>query len=246
MFRYRMTGLAAFGAMLLLAHTSSASAQRRGFDSRTRNAGGQGYFSVGVAYMDIDDLNDRLAVQGYPTFDENFITLGGGGFVNRNGLLLGGEGHVAFQSEQTTSGGTFRTGLAGGFGMFDVGYMIVQTRHLGIYPILGVGGGGMSLSIHERSTVDFDDVLADPRRGATLTNGAFLLGGALGADWLIGTNGNGRSGFIVGVRAGYNFAPLDADWRLDGSDVAGGPDSGFTGPYVRINIGGGHRRQDLQ
>jgi hypothetical protein len=49
----------------------------------------------------------------------------------------------------------------------------------------------------------------------------------------------GAGGFLVGFQAGYLFAPGSTDWRLDDiNGVAGGPDLGVQGFYIRVSLGG--------
>jgi len=194
---------------------------------------------IGAEYVDLDELNASLLQNGYPDFEETFLTLGGAGFATRNRLVIGGEGHALLQSEETTSGGQYRAGVFGGFGMFNLGYQVVRVGGLSLYPLVGVGGGGLTLRIRQRAVVDFDDVLDSPGRESHLSTGSLLVGGALGMDWFFGTGG--RGGFAVGARAGYNYAPLSSDWLMSGSDVAGGPAADLTGAYVRVSIGGGRR-----
>jgi hypothetical protein len=59
----------------------------------------------------------------------------------------------------------------------------------------------------------------------------------VGVDQLFG----GRRGVNVGLRAGWTFAPLDSEWAFGRNDVADGPEGGFTGPYIRLSVGGGSR-----
>lgn len=232
--------LLALTALLTTVLSADAEAQRRGRIVGMEGHGGRGYFQIGAAQLDVDEINAALTAAGYPAFEENFVSLGGAGLASRNRLLIGGEGHAVFQSSETSADGQFRTSLGGGYGMFNVGYEVFRSDGLSIYPLLGIGGGGTSLRIGERAVVDFDDVLAQPRRGVQLTNASLLLGGALGADWLLGV-GTGRGGMVLSLRAGYNYAPLESDWSIDGTDVAGGPESTLSGFYVRLGFGGGRR-----
>jgi hypothetical protein len=236
--RNRISHPIALSFLALVLTVNGAAAQRRG--APVANSGGRGFFMIGVQYMDLEDLNIALLDRGYPDFDETFLTLGGGGFAVRNRVLIGGEGHGLLQSQQTSPNGALRTGLFAGYGMFNVGYQVVRSRSLALYPLLGIGGGGTTLLIRERATVSFDDVLRDPGRSSSLTKGALLVGGAVGGDWFL-PFGSARGGLILGFRAGYTYAPLDAEWRMDGTDVAGGPSAELTGPYVRFSIGGGSR-----
>ena len=44
---------------------------------------------------------------------------------------------------------------------------------------------------------------------------------------------------LLGLRAGWVLSPIDGHWQLHEQDVAGGPELGIDGPYVRFMIGGG-------
>jgi hypothetical protein len=235
--RFACTSILAV-ALALLGLAQPLDAQRRGvFGSAT---GSRGFFMIGGEYVDLEELNATLRQNGYPEFDETFLTLGGGGFAIRNRLVIGGEGHALLQSEATTTNGQYRAGVFGGYGMFNLGYQVFRAGGFSLYPLVGVGGGGLTLRIRQRAVVDFDDVLGDPGRESNLATGSLLVGGALGMDWFFGT-GSGRGGFAIGLRGGYNYAPLSSDWHMTGSDVAGGPETDLTGAWVRISIGGGRR-----
>lgn len=230
-------GTIPMAVLLLLAVTLPADAQRRRPTFDTPDHGGRGFFMIGAQQLDLDPLNERLTDAGYAEFDDVALTLGGGGFFRRGRLILGGEGHGVLGSSETTTDGELRSTLSGGYGLLDLGYAVVEGGGLLVYPMIGVGGGGMSLAIEERSTPTFDDVLEQPRRGVRLNQAQFLLAAGVGVDQLFG----GRRGVNVGLRAGWTFAPLDSEWAFGRNDVAGGPEGGFTGPYIRLSVGGGSR-----
>ena len=202
---------------------------------------GRGYFSFGVHFLDIDDLNDRLSNQGYTEFPTYFYTIGGGGHgILENGIVVGGEGHAIMERDETT--GTFETSLGGGYGFFNLGYAVYQQNNLSVYPMLGIGGGSVSMKITDSEAPLFDDVLADPKRSAELSTGGFLFDIAVGLDYLftVGTTQE-EGGFMFGFKAGYTFSPSDNDWKMNGNEINGGPDFGITGPYIRLMVGGGGR-----
>ncbi len=204
----------------------------------TPTQGGRGFFMIGAQQFDLDALNGRLSRAGLPTRDDVLLTLGGGGFFYRNRLVLGGEGHAVLSSAEST--GAFRSTLAGGYGLFNVGYAVVARRGLLVYPLVGFGGGGLVVDIEERSAPTFDDVLGQPRRGSELVQSQLVLAAAIGADRVFARS-NGRGGIAVGFRAGWTFAPDDGEWSLGRNDVANGPGGGLTGPFLRVSIGGGSR-----
>jgi len=211
----------------------------QGLSFKIKESGGMGYFMFGGSTIDIDKLNSRLASKGYPKFSDNFISIGGGGHGIINRIIIGGEGHGLISDE--LSSGNYKTFLTAGYGFFDLGYIVFSTGALNIYPILGFGGGGMSLEILRRDSPTFDEVLDNPGRNTELSTGGFLLNVALGADYLLvlGKDEKGLGGIVVGIRVGYTYSPIKGDWDLDGNDISGGPKVGITGPYIRLMFGGG-------
>jgi len=209
--------------------------------------GGRGFFQVGYMRLSMDDLNTALAGGGLPSMDEDHLTLGGAGYGARGRFLIGGEGHALLGRRETTAGGARQVTVSGGYGMFRIGYLAVTRDAFDIYPLFGIGGGGMSLMIAERSAPTFDQVIADPETSSTLASAMFVLDVAAGANFRItlGDNEDGVGGILLGVQAGYSFSPAQSGWTLDGTnDVAGGPDLKIQGPYVRLSIGGWGRANE--
>ncbi|NOZ61632.1 MAG: hypothetical protein GXO74_08105 [Calditrichaeota bacterium] len=208
-----------------------------------KKAGGSGYFSIGMSKLDIGDLNSRLAAKGYPEFSDNFLSMGGGGHTFRDKLVIGGEGFGLTASEEKFSLGNtaYKANLAVGYGFFDIGYMLFSSKKVNIFPMLGIGGGGASITIIQSGTASFDDVLSNPKRNTELSKGAFLLNLSLNAEYFITfkESKEGVGGLLLGVQAGYTIAPFTSDWKIDEYDVTGGPDFNFSGPYLRIEFGGG-------
>jgi hypothetical protein len=175
----------------------------------------------------------------------DYLTLGGGGYGARGRFLIGGEGHGLLGRSETTPGGARQLSTAGGYGLFRVGYLAVAGDALDLYPLLGIGGGGTSVKIAERDAPTFDEVLADPERSATLSTGMFLMDVAVAVSYRVamGQREEGEGGFLLGVQAGYTFAPGQASWTLDGiNNVAAGPAYQIEGPYVRLSLGGWGRK----
>lgn len=209
---------------------------------------GGGYFQAGFMMLDVDELNASLIGAGYPGLDDSYLTLGGGGFGMTGRFLLGGEGHAVVGSAETTADGALEVRLGGGYGLFRVGYLAYSVEGLDVFPMIGVGGGGMNLSLLERSAPTFDDVLADPQRSSNLSTGTFLLDGSVAVFYRPSfaqtepdpeEEEDDRGGLLLGLQAGYTFAPGNSSWRLDAiNTVAGGPDTKLQGFYVRLSIGG--------
>jgi hypothetical protein len=197
---------------------------------------GRGYFQAGMHEVDLDSLNNRLALFGIAPFEQRFLTLGGGGHFEIGRIMIGGEGHGMIEQEQTT--GSFQRELAGGYGFFDVGVLLARETDVRAYVLAGIGGGGFELESTERALPTFDEALLNPPLGAEMSVSSFLVQAAVGADYIARFNGGGFRGISVGVRAGYTYAPSTDEWEVNDSDAPGGPELGVTGPYIRITVGG--------
>jgi len=242
------------GLLALALLQAALPATLRAQDDAPERRGG-GYFQAGLMVLDTDELNAALLPAGYPALDDSFLTLGGGGFGMSGRFLIGGEGHAVIGGTETTPDGTFQLGLGGGYGLFRLGYLAYSIAGVDVYPMIGLGGGGVSLSLIERSAPTFGDVLLDPARSAHLSAGAFLVDASVAVFYrpeFATTDGDGdrgrgrdrdddedRGGLLLGLQGGYTFSPADTSWRLDGiNTVAGGPDMNLQGFYVRLSIGG--------
>jgi hypothetical protein len=244
----RKTILVVLGGMLVATgvHADQANAQRVRHGARD----GAAFLSVGWQQLDLGELNPRLAAAGYPTFDESRLSVGGGAYIYRDRVVLGAEGHAVVGPGETTADGIHRTRLTGGVGTVHLGYSIVHTPRVRIHPMIGLGGAGATLDIVDRTAPSFDDVLARPGRNARLVSGALMLDASLGSTVRLTDSARprgGRGGIVLGVRAGYGFAPFAGEWRMEnGNHVAGGPEVTLAGPYIRAMVGGwgvGRRRR---
>ena len=224
-------------ASILFATTS----QSQGLAQRAREGGGMGYSMFGWGTLDIGALNSRLERKGYSSMSDNFFSVGGGGHgIINNKVILGGEGHGLLGEEVTS--GNYKNSVYVGYGFFNVGYIVYSKKQLRLYPLLGLGGGGMNLKIREKPvSLSFDDVLNDPERSVELSTGGFLLSFAVGMDYLLilGEDEEGKGGLVFGLRAGYNLSPFESGWEMDEIEISGAPEMGITGPFIRLMFGGG-------
>lgn len=228
------------GVVVIVSIFLGAIAEAQEVTTSAKKFGGRGYFMVGGNIIDIKSLNLRLEKKGYSKLSDNFISLGGGGHKIIGKVIIGGEGHGLIGRETTSR--SYKTSIDVGYGFFNFGYIVYSTKGLGVYPLLGLGGGGTTLEIVEKETIpSFDDVLNNFKRSAELSTGGFLLNLAVGTDYLLklGKDEKGEGGLVFGLRIGYTFAPIKGGWEMDGIDISGGPEIGITGPYIRLMIGGG-------
>jgi len=229
-----MTVLSAF----LISTAIYAEEEEGGF--RKAKGAGAGGFMFGVNRMDLEELNTKLEDRGFESLADNTIFFGGGGYgVVRGKVILGGTGGGFTQDVSSDS---MKATVGGGYGFFNVGYVVYSKGGLRVFPLFGIGGGGINLKIvGEGDTPSFDDLLENPGREVNVFAGSLLFDVAVGADYLLylGEDEKGKGGLIFGVRAGYTFSPTKPDWRMEDMDVLRGPDVGITGPYVHLVFGGG-------
>lgn len=193
------------------------------------------YFAVGVSATDLGPLNDRLSANGYPTFSTELLSIGGGRYrVVADRLILGAELTGLLTPNQGFQGRDVFVG--GGYGLFSLGYLIRPTPQIRAYPLTGLGAGGLLLNIGDDGASNFDNVLADPNRSATLSKGSVLVSLGAGLEYQFGHPSGG--GVRLGLQGGYLLSVLGSDWQLDQDRLSGGPGATVEGPFLRLTIGG--------
>jgi len=212
-------------------------------EGKTKNKvyGGAGYFMMGYSGLQLDELNESFKLEGIPELSTGSISFGGGGHYIFKNFILGGEGHgLAGASAENVN---YKTSYSAGYGFFNLGYIIWQGKAINLYPILGLGGGGATASITEKTklTNSFNAIIEDPARESYITSGGFLLNFSLGSDYFFAGSKSDdyTGGFLIGIKAGYILNVTDNDWNYHGNQLSNSPNSGLSGPYVRIVIGGG-------
>ena len=138
------------------------------------------------------------------------------------------------------SNANYKLSLNAGFGMFNVGYIVYHSYGLKIFPLIGFGGGGIDLTIYEKSSLDFNDIINNPKRGSSLSLGGLMFNFGLNGSYLLilGKENDG-GGILIGFSVGYtNFFRL-GNWTLFENEISGGPKIGISGFYLRFSIGGG-------
>lgn len=212
-------------------------------DTNNKNKfyGGFGYFYAGYEVFSLQKMNDAFIANGYPEVSNGSTSLGGGGHYVMNNWLLGGEGAGLLGG--TVENSNYKVIHAGGYGFFNVGYMAVRTSSFMLYPMLGLGGGNLTLYINDKSQAvgSFDDFMKNPAKESIISTGGFLLNFSFMANYIIiDTKENDQSGgFIVGLKAGYILNTSGNNWVFSGETISNTPAAGMSGPYVSIVIGGG-------
>ncbi|MGB9772167.1 MAG: hypothetical protein ACPLX7_09395 [Candidatus Kapaibacteriota bacterium] len=193
----------------------------------------------GIQILNISNLNSKLQDKNYPKLSSSFTSFGGGGHAFIANFVVGGEGHGLFGKDVTND--KYTLNMSAGYGIFDLGYVIISKAGFNLYPIVGIGGSGLSLKITERTIPTFDEILDNPKGHLELSSGSLLLHFAVGLDYIVsfGSDGDSRGGVLLGLRAGFTYTPVAGDWEMGDVKIAGGPETGVTGAYIRLLVGGG-------
>ncbi len=208
----------------------------------TVEAEGAGFFAIGTHVTGLGPLNDQLSNAGYPTFASEMVSIGGGGYGSTNRVLLGGEGHGLITSDKGFNGRNVSVG--GGYGLFTLGYLFRPSPSARVFPQLGLGGGGLQLEIGSQGNADeFDDVLDDPNRSATVGRASMLVRLGAGLEYEF-SGPDEEGGLRLGLQAGYLLSPLSSEWQIEETTLSGGPDASLQGPFIHLTIGGGGSEHD--
>ena len=210
--------------------------------------GGIGYFSFGPAYgTGFSDMNSLLDKKGFPTASPFGMQWGGGGFGIIRNIIVGGEGYGFFVLSQPESKNlSLRMNFGGGFGTFNFGYVVYNTKSFILFPFIGIGGGSNSITVQEKTgeTIHFDNELLGGKKlkESRVSRGIFALSLGVGGNLLtLGKRTDeGFAGLILGFRMGYLFEPFGSSWEIRDSEVKDIPSSfSLSRIFFNITIGGG-------
>jgi hypothetical protein len=191
--------------------------------------GGVGYFGFRVNNYDLSSMNASLKSNGIPELSETFFGYGGGGHAYIGRLIIGGEG--GFQTADKNNG-VYRSNFSGSLGFFNIGYLALNTSKCMISPIVGFGGGTYKINIYDPASTDFTSLLNNPSRGTLLKTELFLMDVGLQANLFLFDS----KFFSVGLKTGYQFAPVKSTWTDYNGTLANGPEFNPNALYGQINF----------
>lgn len=206
-------------------------------ESSNRSGGGGG-FMIGYGYMDLSPLKEFLPSK-YPDPSANHMLIGGMGLGYSGRMIFGGSGYAVNGSEIIND--SLRVSFGGGFGFFNIGYMLVDKRQVKLYPLLGLGGGSFGLGITRTNNINVEEIQKDPDHELNVGKGGFTAEFSLNLNLIPSAHSsseNGSGGFMAGLQIGYTFSIPDNKWSYTGGDVIGGPTFGVNMFFARLVLGG--------
>ncbi|GCC50357.1 hypothetical protein SanaruYs_05720 [Chryseotalea sanaruensis] len=201
--------------------------------------GGGGGFTIGLGAMDIATMH-VFVPQDVSSFSKQHLLLGGSGYGIVNSFVLGGTGTGILSENITTD--SLKIQLGGGYGTFDFGYLIINRDKLRLFPTLGIGGGGYSVSIAKNKNISANAIASDPGREVNINNGGFIFDAAINLNIIpfleLDEKNNSYGGLMLGTKIGYVYGLPTTNWSFAGGDITNGPDFGIKMFYVKLFIGG--------
>lgn len=202
--------------------------------------------STGMSTMSVDALNERLTPSQFAPLSNDAVSYGASGYLAIGRALLGATvARSTFGEEGLDNGRT--DALSATQGLVTVGYAIVATDRLSIFPQLGVGLGRVEVTLRDRSGAGtsaaqptFDEVTLSPGSESRMSGRHLLYGFGGGADYLVSRGGSAK-GLVLGVRAGLLASPNRTTWTRNGERIVAGPDAAAGGPYLQVVVGLGGR-----
>lgn len=198
--------------------------------------GGFGYFAFSEEQINIDNLNASLSANDYNQLNTLTSSYGGGGAFVIHNLVIGGNGAWLFGSGAMKSGN--ETNLSGGYGFFNMGYVVYENKHNVLYPTLGIGGGGYDLSFSKAgSSIDFNQQLTTPSGMITAKAGGFITNIQISYQHFF--NKNAMQGFYIGFKAGYKYSPGTWNISINDQQLSNSPKVNMNGFFLTLYLGGG-------
>lgn len=205
--------------------------------------GVKAWYSPGFSFLDMAGLNTAIASAGYQPLSPTFISSGGGAHVILDRIILGGSGYVLNGFRGTNASGDILS-VQGGYGLFNLGYLILNEGNFSLYPLLGLGSGSISVSGSQSLNQLFG--LSGNQSIDRLDSTQVVLDIGLGGDYMIDFNGDPgqTSGLLVGLKLGYLFVVSPTQWESNRRLVGGSnlPSISNQGLYFQLSLGVGTQR----
>jgi hypothetical protein len=216
-----------------------------GCEPKTAREGfGLGGVSVGVGFLSLGKLNDRVESLGFEKLSGTPLVLSGHGRGGIGKFVLGGRGG-AFISPNVDGSGTsagLKANYTVGWGGAELGYALVNQGSFSVLPMIILGGYGMTLFITDDTKRSFNDTITTPTRNTQTTQGGALVGLSVPVDFRIpldGPDDADRDGIVIGIEPTFLYGIQFGDWVSGDEDVSDAPKVGLTGGYLAISVGGG-------
>lgn len=192
--------------------------------AKTNRPGSTGFAVVGGdGVEDYDAMERGLKAHGYPSAESSSLMVGGGGYSQLGHWIVGGQGEGGGSSAEDAH---LLSRVSAGAGGMLVGWLLINSAWLRVYPLLVLGGRGSNVSVMPKNHTS---------RGVRVGTG--------GANVVIGIGIELRlplsRGFkpMIGAQVGWMWnpsPPLQGDLSIDPAELG---ERKTSAPFVRMLIG---------
>lgn len=114
-----------------------------------RRIGGAGYALIDLSDSDyLEKIGSLLRWSGFPLGRATTGQFGGGGYSQIGRWVVDGDGGGGGASGEDAR---YQTGMGGGFGGGGIGYMLIDSAWLKLYPLAGVGSVGSGYAVSSKT-----------------------------------------------------------------------------------------------
>ena len=204
--------------------------------------GGLGYGAIGYGYGQISNLEATLQdfdlTCTYCNTPQSAINLGGGGFgLFNKRFILEGKLYGQFYENSESENTLIKT--TAGYVFVDLGFAVVNQDGWLVYPAVGFGLNAYTMKIKNKTdnSLYFGDNKLYPDTQTDFRAGFPMLEAKVGVNKLLKDMGR----ILIGLDVGVQFNVASGDWmNTETNEIVNDIDqTGFTGVFVNLTIGGG-------
>lgn len=193
---------------------------------------------IGITFQEFDGLNSRIA--GFPQYKElkeHMATLQLGWLKEHNRLISG----FSFTAGTSRAGNReTKNSILRFYGFSaDLGYNVLNSRRIMLYPLAGLGYEKYQAKFHkDNSSVDFNNVLQSTTEQSGIRPVDFknsFLTYRLGAGFAL--KSARRPSHSIGLQAGYISSFKDHEWRsTEDQQLKDAPEDGLQRIFVTLTF----------
>lgn len=207
-----------------------------------REGFGVGGVSVGLGFLSVGKLNDRMQALGYEKLSSTPIVIAGHGRGAIGKFVIGGRGGAMVSANVDGPEAGLKANYTVGWGGAELGYALYNEGAISVTPMAVLGAYGMTLFITDDVKRGFNDTVATGTRNTQLTQSGALVGVSVPIDVRFALKADvegDHAGIVVGIEPTFLYGIQFGDWSSGSKKIDDSPKVGLTGGYVAISVGGG-------
>jgi hypothetical protein len=209
-------------------------------------AGGGGQFDIGVAFLNLDEINAQVRQMGIPALSDNVLILGGKGYGRIGNFIIGGAGYGTW----TESSGI--PDCCARYARLDLGYgglLLGATTYGSRHSLMGgiILGGGQAKITRRRNSRDitgwddawgpFRDDGPDSVAAEDLNITSEITGNFIAIEPFVSVKYWLTSFIALDFSASYLKAEVRrGQWELDGVKIPDSPETDLGGPMLKLGF----------